>query len=99
MITIRQATVIIETELRSLSDLGYKIEKRPSQSTNSCYFKITNRYTSMIFRISDHKTHKNIMTLRLDKENSEETVKKFVRNRIKDFNRRSCDTVLGLRHA
>lgn len=84
---------IIETEVKNK---GYILEKRDSLSTDSHYFKIYNGDCSLLFRISDHMTKSNVITLRIDRCRSIGDVQKFIRNRLNDLSYRRLKSILNL---
>ena len=45
---------------------GYVVEERKSVSTNSIYYTIHSGKCSLMFRVSDHSTNSNVITLRID---------------------------------
>ena len=75
---------------------GYRLEERPSTSTNSWYFKIYSGNTDMMFRVSDHQTKSNIITLRFDKNTSFKNIENFINNRCKDLSNRRLKQLLGV---
>lgn len=94
--TLNGAQNIVENELNKIA--GSEWQKTiQSRSTNSRYYKLINTNTSMEFRISDHVTNKNISTLVISKHVNEITIRRYVRNRVKDFRRKSLDVTLGLK--
>lgn len=76
---------------------GYGLEERKSSSTNSWYFKITSGDESLLFRISDHKTETNVITLRLDKKTSYKNIISFIDNRCNDLSTRIIKKALGIK--
>ena len=103
--TLNGAQIIVENELKKElkqelnSEIGeingsnWKIAIMPSQSTNSVYYKIINNHTSMIFRISDHNTSKDMSYLLITQKVTEDMVRRYVRNRVSDFRKRSHKTM------
>ena len=92
---IENATAIIRS---SLKKIGYKIEERKSLSTNSVYFKIyAADDCSLLFRVSDHPTKSNVITLRLDKKTSQQSVESFAKNRCNDLGNRHMKQILRKR--
>lgn len=81
---------------RQVTKRGYRLEERPSTSSNSWYFKIYSSDTDMLFRVSDHKTKSNIVTLRFDKCTSPKNVESFVNNRCQDLSDRRLKKLLGV---
>ena len=83
-----------------LKKSGYRYEEIKSVSTSSIYYKIYSGDESLLFRISDHKTSKDIKTFRIDvgtdKKNSTKLVL-FVKNRIADLSYRKVRSYLGMR--
>jgi len=82
---------------RAAEKRGYKLEERQSSSTNSWYFKISACDQSLLFRISDHKTSANVITLRIDKSTSYKNIISFINNRCNDLSVRVIKTALGLK--
>ena len=80
---------------REAKKVGYVVEERKSVSTNSIYYTLHSGKHSLMFRVSDHKTDSNIVTLRIDHRSTDKTAESFVRNRIKDLQYRVVRTVLG----
>ncbi len=76
--------------------VGYVVEQHKSGSTNSVYYTLHDGKFSLHFRVSDHATNKNVITLRLDRNNSLDSAVKFVKNRIKDLATRELKLTLGL---
>ena len=64
---------------------GYVLEERKSGSTDSWYFKIRSGENSLLFRISDHKTKTNVITLRVDHKTSFKNIVSFINNRCDDL--------------
>ena len=60
---------------------GYILEERKSTTTNSWYFKICAGKQSLMFRVSDHQTKADLITLRIDKHITEKSVVGFIDNR------------------
>lgn len=75
---------------------GYGLEERQSVSTNSWYFKIYSGDTSLMFRVADHRTKTDVITLRVDKNFSTQSVIGFVRNRCQDLSNRRLRMLLGM---
>jgi len=73
---------------------GYELEERKSTTSESWYYKIYNGNNSLMFRISDHKTNSNIITLRVDKKLNRKTLDAFIRNRCDGLSRRVLDSFL-----
>lgn len=90
---IEDVTRIIK---KQVAQKGYVLEERKSVSTDSWYFKIYSGDCSLLFRISDHKTKSDIITLRLDKKTTQKTVEGFIINRCKDLSDRKLKMLLGL---
>jgi hypothetical protein len=86
-------TNIIE---QTVSKKGYKIEERKSISTDSWYFKIYSDQYSLMFRLSDHPTKSDVITLRTDKNLSYKQLVRFVENRCRDLSDRKLKGLLGL---
>jgi len=76
---------------------GYDFEERKSSSTNSWYFKIKSGDYSLLFRVSDHKTGSNVITLRVDKNTNYKVVERFIGNRCSDLSARVVKSALGMR--
>lgn len=74
---------------------GYKLEERESTSTTSKYFKLYFGDTSLLFRVSDHMTKANVITLRTDKKISPKLVENFIENRCRDLGARKVRDLLG----
>lgn len=70
-----------------------------SKETESVYYKLYLRNTSMLFRISDHPTKKDVSTLRFDHRTSEDNVRRYTRNRIRDAKSRELNVLLDSFHA
>lgn len=70
---------------------GYQLEERPSLSTNSYYFKLLGASSSILFRVSDHATRDNVVTLRIDKKLNVDRVRGFILNRCADLSVRQRD--------
>lgn len=83
--------------LKELSKSGYEYKEINSKSTDSMYYKISSGESSLLFRISDHPTQKDVITFRIDKHKNRENLQKFVKNRISDLSYRVTKTFLGLR--
>ena len=66
-----------------------------SKETESVYYKLYLGNTSMLFRISDHPTKKDVSTLRFDHKTSEENVRRYTRNRIKDAKSREVKAIFN----
>lgn len=75
---------------------GYKLEEIDSLSTESMYFKISSGNTSLTFRVSDHKTSRNLITLRVDHKTNRQLIENFIENRCKDLSKRRVKELLGL---
>ena len=75
---------------------GYKIEERKSVSTDSMYFKIYSDNYSLLFRLSDHPTKSDVITLRVDKNLNYKQIVRFVDNRCRDLSDRKLKSLLGL---
>ena len=82
--------------LKELKNSGYPFEERLSKSTGSVYYKIFSSKESLLFRISDHQTNKNVITFRVDHRMDEKNLLKFVRNRVKDLSCRTTKSLLGI---
>lgn len=94
MLSIEAVTNIIVKELKQ-SDYAVDVKRMDSKSSQSCYFSIKgDSGVSMLFRISDHPTKKNVMTLRVDKKLNKQQVQRFVHNRVKDLKQRTLKVLL-----
>lgn len=91
--TLIGAQTIVENELRKTA--GNEWFQMQSHTTNSMYYKLINTHTSLIFRISDHATGKDISTLIIGGKITEKNIRSYVRNRVKDFRKRSLKAILG----
>ena len=92
--TINEIKKIIEQQTQQK---GYFLEERKSNSTGSWYFKIyASPEVSLLFRVSDHKTKKDIITLRIDRKLTYDSVFRFVNNRCQDLGYRHMKAVLGM---
>ena len=89
---ISEVTRIIRNEVKKQ---GYLLEERASQSSSSQYFKLYSGDTSLMFRIADHATKSNIMTLRIDKKTTARSVEGFIRNRCRDLGARHVRNILN----
>ena len=90
--TYEQVAQIIFKEAKKA---GYVVEERKSVKTTSRYYTISSGKYSMLMRVSDHSTHSNVITLRIDRKNTCETVGNFIKNRLSDLSRRERKAVLG----
>ena len=81
---------------REVKASGYRVTERKSISTNSVYYTLISDRCQLMFRVSDHKTDSNVITLRVDHKNNEQTTINFIRNRIKDLKYRNLKTILGM---
>lgn len=90
--TLEQVTMLIKKEIGSM---GYEVEERKSTTSKSLYFKIRTAKASLLFRVSDHRPNTNVITLRTDKKLTDQQVRAFARNRIKDLQKRSLYTILN----
>lgn len=76
---------------------GYYLEERKSVSTGSWYFKLySGDNTSLLFRVSDHKTKADVITLRIDHKLTRDMVIRFINNRCSDLGARHLKLVLGM---
>lgn len=75
---------------------GYSLEERKSVSTDSWYFKIYDEKYSLLFRLSDHNTKKDVVTLRVDKKLTQKAVQTFIQNRCNDLSKRRLKGLLGI---
>lgn len=82
---------IIKQELNK-AKMNYK--EIESKETESIYYKIYFGNSSMIFRISDHPTKKDVSTFRFDYKTSAENIRRYARNRINDAKAREVGAVL-----
>lgn len=76
--------------------VGYVVEERKSISTNSVYYTLHSGKHSLMFRVSDHCTKSNVITLRIDHKSTLKTAERFVKNRIADLGHRVVKEVLGI---
>lgn len=90
---ITEITNIIHKEVQKR---GYHLEARKSISTNSWYFKISSGKYNLLFRVADHATHSNVITLWTNKNISPQSVEHFIKNRCSDLSHRKLKGVLGL---
>ena len=80
-----------------VAKMGYAFEDRQSTSSNSWYFKLyATPDISLLFRVSDHNTNKNVITLRVDHKTSKKDIEGFVYNRCRDLSYRKVKAILGL---
>ena len=91
---INEVKQIIQAQIKRK---GYLLEERKSVSTGSWYFKIyASPDVSLLFRVSDHKTKKDVITLRLDHKLTRDGVIRFVNNRCQDLSYRHVKLTLGM---
>ena len=90
--TYEQVAHIIFKEAKKL---GYVVEERKAVKTTSRYYDLSNGRSTMQIRVSDHSTNSNVITLRIDRKNTEQTVSNFIKNRLSDLDRRDRKLVLG----
>jgi hypothetical protein len=90
--TYEQVAHIIFKEAKKA---GYVVEERKSIKTTSRYYTISSGKCSMLMRVSDHSTNSNVITLRIDRKNTDQTVGNFIKNRLSDLGRRERKLVLG----
>ena len=90
---INEVKQIIEEQIKRK---GYRLEERKSSSTGSWYFKIYSAEVSLLFRVSDHKTKKDIITLRVDHKLTRDAIIRFTNNRCEDLSYRRVKTLLGI---
>lgn len=88
-----ETLTIIRQELKKS---GYRYEERNSISTDSIYFKIYSGDQSLLFRVADHNTNKDVITLRVDHRTNEKIVRNFIRNRIDNLSYRVVKSHLGM---
>ena len=81
--------------IKQATSRGYRCEERKSSSTDSWYFKIYSIDTSLLFRVSNHTTRKNVITLRTDRKMRREDVLRFVNNRLDDLSFRRVKSLLN----
>lgn len=94
MITLDHALGIIRRELKKS---GYEVSERKSLTSNSVYFCIKGSgNTQLMFRVSDHNTQKNVVTLRVDMTKSEKEIVGFVKNRIMGTQKRALRHFYGM---
>ena len=91
--TYEQVAQIIFKEAKKA---GYIVEERKSISTQSVYYKLISGTSSLLFRVSDHNTKSDVITLRIDLKSSNKTAESFVKNRIRDLGYRALKMALGL---
>ncbi|MBO7735535.1 MAG: hypothetical protein J6S67_23420 [Methanobrevibacter sp.] len=90
--SMNEITRIIRAEVNKQ---GYNLEERESNSSSSKYFKLYFDDTSLLFRVADHATKSNIMTLRIDKKTTAKSVEGFITNRCRDLGIRRMRELLG----
>lgn len=95
--TLNGAQIIVENELNKIAGSEWQLHVMQSHSTNSRYYKLINSKTSLIFRISDHITYKDMSTLVISKHVTEMAIRNYVRNRVKDFRKRTLNVILGIK--
>ena len=66
-----------------------------SKETESVYYKLYLGKTSMLFRISDHPTKKDVSTLRFDHKTSEDNIRRYTRNRVRDAKSREVKAIFN----
>lgn len=91
--TIQQARQIT---LHELKKCGYSFKEIQSKSTNSLYFRIESSKESLLFRISDHQTYKDVCTFRIDHKTNDNKLKNFIKNRVYDLSYRNTKKILGI---
>lgn len=80
-----------------LAESQCEYEEIISVSTKSIYYRIGSGDNTLLFRISDHKTHKRITTFRTDiGKPDNKKLELFVRNRINDLKYRRVKSMLGI---
>lgn len=84
-----------ETIKQELRKAGVEFHEIESKETESVYYRIHLSRTTMLFRVSDHATSKDVSTLRFDYRTSADKVRRYVRNRINDAKRRELSAVLN----
>lgn len=87
--TIRQIFI------KEVKRKGYNIEENKSLSTNSWYFTLSSGKYSMVIRVSDHNSKKDISTLRIDKIKKTKNVESYIHNRCQDLHERKMKAILG----
>jgi len=81
---------------QALKKSGYTSERRESVSTNSIYYKIySSSGCDLMFRVADHSTKSDVITLRVDKKLTEQSIKNFVSNRVADLGHRALKKFFG----
>ncbi len=80
---------------KEVNKRGYKIEKIESKTTNSYYFRLSSGDTSLNIRVSDHKTGRDLTTLRFDKVKNSKSVEGFIKNCCQGLSQRKLKAVLG----
>ena len=73
---------------KKISQKGYILEERKSTTTDSWYFKIYSGTYSLMFRVANHSSGSNIITLRTDKKITRQQVERFAVNRCNDLSKR-----------
>lgn len=96
MMSINHIKSIIINEIEK-SGYVCTSEEKLSKTTKSVYYSLCNQNgTTITFRVSNHSSKKNLITLRFDKKIDEKKVKSFVKNRIEDLQKRNLKKLLGL---
>ena len=90
--TYEQVAQIIFKEAKKK---GFVVEERRSIKSTSRYYTVSSGKASMLLRVSDHGTHANVITLRIDHKNTNSTVENFIKNRLSDLQVRERKAVLG----
>lgn len=80
---------------KEVNKKGYKIEEIQSKTTNSYYFKLSSGDVSMTIRVSDHKSGRNLTTLRFDKVKNTQSVEGFIKNCCQGLSQRKLKAILG----
>ena len=87
---------VINIMKKEIEKSGYRYKFRQSKISDSVYFTIYGACASLYFRISDHKTYKNVVTFRVDRKTDHKKVLNFIKQRIKDVNTRNVCSLLGV---
>jgi len=93
MIPMSEVRRIITSEIKKS---GITFKEIESKSTDSVYFKLFYGEADLLFRVSNHKSIKNIITLRIDRKSTPETIKAFTKNRIKDLSYRKMKIAFNM---
>lgn len=91
-----QKLEVINIMKKEIERSGYRYKLKQSKISDSFYFTIYSGVVSLYFRISDHRTVKNVLTFRVDKKTDHKKVLSFIKNRISDVGRRHVKITLGV---